>query len=153
MMPMSAINGTLMVRSGQISVDLFNAEITEQFPYPRAIFVPIDLPPTYERAVKSAARRALGPQSDLMEKSGVSFSMRCIGVRARDDPAPDAVPAVPAVEVSGDEIDDQAQDVATSQEDQDMAFRPAHAYRVPCPYHVFVSITLCTRRTACRWRP
>ena len=67
MMPMSAINGTLMVRSGQISVDLFNAEITEQFPYPRAIFVPIDLPPTYERAVKSAARRALGPQSDFGE--------------------------------------------------------------------------------------
>ena len=51
------------------------------------IFVPIDLPTVYERAVKSAARRALGPSADVQERSGVNFTMRCIGARtAEADP-------------------------------------------------------------------
>ncbi len=58
-----------------------NAEISEEFPYPRAIFVPIDLPAAYESAVKSAAPRALGPIGDVLERSGVGFTMRSIGAR------------------------------------------------------------------------
>ena len=79
--PLSAICGTLLLRSGQNSIDFFNAELSEEFPYTRPIFVPIDLPSTYERAVKSAARRALGPIGDVLERSGVSFSTRSIGAR------------------------------------------------------------------------
>jgi hypothetical protein len=79
--PLSSISGTLLLRSGQCAIDHFNAEISEEFPYPRVIFVPIDLPAAYERAVKSAARRALGPMGDVLERSGVSFTMRSIGAR------------------------------------------------------------------------
>ena len=79
--PLSSISGTLLLRSGQCAIDHFNAEISEEFPYPRAIFVPIDLPAAYERAVKSAARRALGPIGDVLERSGVAFTMRSIGAR------------------------------------------------------------------------
>ena len=34
-------------------------------------FVPIDLPCAYEKYLKSAARRALGPAGDSLERSGV----------------------------------------------------------------------------------
>ena len=43
--------------------------------------MPIGLPGSYERAAKSAARRALGPMGDVLERSGVAFTMRCIGAR------------------------------------------------------------------------
>ena len=79
--PLSSICGTLLTRSGQGSIDYFNAAISEEFPYPRSIFVPIDLPLTYARAIKSAARRALGPMLDVQERSGVVFTMRAIGAR------------------------------------------------------------------------
>lgn len=74
--------GTMEAPGSEASVDAFNAEISDSFPYPRSIFVPIDLPPSYERAIKSAARRALGPSSDWSERSGVGLVMRCIGARA-----------------------------------------------------------------------
>jgi hypothetical protein len=82
-LPFSPINGTILIRSGQVPIDHFNAEFAEQSPYPRAIFVPLDMPVEYEHAVKSAAHRALGPSRGLLEKSGVSFSMQTIGVRAQ----------------------------------------------------------------------
>ena len=79
--PLSAISGTLLLRSGQCSIDHFSAEISDEFPHPRFIFVPIDLPSSYERAVKSGARRALGPIGDVLACSGVAFTMRCVGAR------------------------------------------------------------------------
>ena len=82
--PLSSICGTLLIRSGQGSTDYFNAAISEEFPYPRSIFVPIDLPTTYARAIKSAARRALGPLGDVHERSGVVFTMRAIGARGAE---------------------------------------------------------------------
>ena len=82
--PLSSICGTLLIRSGQGSIDYFNAAITDEFPYPRSIFVPIDLPTTYARAIKSAARRALGPLGDVHERSGVVFTMRAIGARGAE---------------------------------------------------------------------
>ena len=82
--PLSSICGTLLIRSGQSSIDYFSAAISEEFPYPRSIFVPIDLPLTYARAIKSAARRALGPMLDVQERSGVVFTMRAIGARGAE---------------------------------------------------------------------
>ena len=84
MIPLSSICGTLLIRSGQGSIDYFNAAISDEFPYPRSIFVPIDLPTTYARAIKSAARRALGPLGDVHERSGVVFTMRAIGARGAE---------------------------------------------------------------------
>ena len=46
--------------------------------------MPIDLPGAYERAIKSAARRALGPMLDVQERSGVCFTMRAIGARGAE---------------------------------------------------------------------
>ena len=82
--PLSSICGTLLIRSGQSTIDWFSAAISEEFPYPRSIFVPIDLPLTYARAIKSAARRALGPMLDVQERSGVVFTMRAIGARGAE---------------------------------------------------------------------
>ena len=82
--PLSSICGTLLIRSGQSSIDYFSAAISEEFPYPRSIFVPIDLPLTYARVLKSAARRALGPLLDVQERSGVVFTMRAIGARGAE---------------------------------------------------------------------
>ena len=48
---------------------------------PRTLFVPIDIPSTYEKHLKSGARRALGPTSDANDRSGVAFTMSCIGAR------------------------------------------------------------------------
>ena len=84
MLPFVAINGCILIRAGQQPIDHFNAELSDSFPFPRPIFVPIDLPPVYARAVKSAARRALGPSADAQERSGVVFTMRCIGARTHD---------------------------------------------------------------------
>jgi hypothetical protein len=98
--PLSSISGTLLLRSGQCSIDHFNAEISDEFPYPRSIFVPIDLPSSYERAVRSAARRALGPMGDALERSGVSITMRSVGARkvraSAGATASAAVPLLPA---------------------------------------------------------
>ena len=63
------------------SIGHFNAEISDEFPNPRSIFMPIDLPGSHERAVKSSARRALGPMGDVLERSGVAFTMRCACAR------------------------------------------------------------------------
>ena len=82
--PLSSICGTLLIRSGQSTIDWFSAAISEEFPYSRTIFVPIDLPLTYERAINSAARRALGPMLDVQERSGVCFTMRAIGARGAE---------------------------------------------------------------------
>ena len=84
MIPLSPICGPLLIRSGQSTTDLFSAAVSEEFPYSRTIFVPIDLPGAYERAIKSAARRALGPMLDVQERSGVCFTMRAIGARGAE---------------------------------------------------------------------
>ena len=51
------------------------------FGYPRTIFVPIDVPAMYDRILRSAAKRALGPSTDMRERSGVEFELRTIGGR------------------------------------------------------------------------
>ena len=113
-LPFSPINGTILIRSGQASVDHFTAEMADQFPYPRAIFVPLDMPAEYERAVKSPARRALGPAGDLLEESGEAFHMRTIGVRTQ---APDEGDLA-AVDEPDSEGDEEMADVETLAEDR-----------------------------------
>ena len=127
--PMSAISGTLLLRSGQVSIDHFNAEISDEFPYPRAIFVPIDLPTNYERAVKSAARRALGPMSDVLERSGVAFTMRSIGARkVRANAGANASAAAAAYEEDDDDsvqsVHSEAGDHQADAEEQDLSAIP-----------------------------
>ena len=127
--PMSAICGTLLLRSGQVSIDHFNAEICDEFPYPRAIFVPIDLPTKYERAVKSAARRALGPMSDVLERSGVAFTMRSIGARkVRANAGANASAGAAAYEEDDDDsvqsVHSEAGDYQADAEDQDLSAIP-----------------------------
>ena len=126
---MSAISGTLLLRSGQVSIDHFNAEICDEFPYPRAIFVPIDLPTNYERAVKSAARRALGPMSDVLERSGVAFTMRSIGARkVRANAGANASAAAAAYEEDDDDsvqsVHSEAGDHQADAEEQDLSAIP-----------------------------
>ena len=128
--PMSAISGTLLLRSGQVSIDHFNAEISDEFPYPRSIFVPIDLPTNYERAVKSAARRALGPMSDVLERSGVAFTMRSIGARkVRANAGANASAAAAAYEEEDDDdsvqsVHSEAGDHQADAEEQDLSAIP-----------------------------
>ena len=127
---MSAISGTLLLRSGQVSIDHFNAEISDEFLYPRSIFVPIDLPTNYERAVKSAARRALGPMSDVLERSGVAFTMRSIGARkVRANAGANASAAAAAYEEEdGDDsvqsVHSEAGDHQADAEEQDLSAIP-----------------------------
>jgi hypothetical protein len=111
--PLSAIYGTLLLRSGQCSIDHSSSEISDEFPYPRAIFVPIDLPANYERALKSAAHRALGPNGDVLGRSGVSFTMRSIGAR-KERASTSSAPAAPDEE----EDDDSEQSVQSDAADQ-----------------------------------
>ena len=129
--PLSAISGTVLLRSGQCSIDHFNAEISDEFPYPRSIFVPIDLPSSYERAVKSAARRALGPMSDVLERSGVSFTMRSIGARKAHRASAGAIASATAA-YEEEEDDDSMQSVhsdgggdqADAEQEPDLAAMP-----------------------------
>ena len=73
------------------------------------VFVPIDVPPAFEKFLKSAAKRALGPSGDARERTGVEYQIRTIGVRPGPDEAEqqegddesddddDEVPEVPEV--------------------------------------------------------
>ena len=106
-LPFVSINGCLLTRSGMQPIDHFNADVSDSFPFPRPVFVPIDLPVYYARAVKSAAWRALGPMTDAQEKSGVVFTLRSIGVRAvgevEEDEGMDAEAMEEAMEVDAGE--------------------------------------------------
>ena len=72
--------------------------------YEKTLFVPIQLPHKLAKAMRSAAARALGPDGDHAERSGVEYIMRTVGGRGETytdalehEPEPDAVPEVPAV--------------------------------------------------------
>ena len=89
------------------------------------------MPANYERAVKSAARRALGPMGDIMERSGVAFTMRSIGAR-KGRAATSSGSANPAVADGEDDDDDSEQSVksdgegnpADDQQEIDLAAMP-----------------------------
>ena len=81
--PVTPITGSLLLRTCHVSLEIFNEEVSRVFPasYQKTLFVPIDIPPAYERAIRSAASRALGPPSLRSEKSGVEFHFRAVGGR------------------------------------------------------------------------
>ena len=119
--PLTPITGTLLVRNSRARLDKFFDEMGNNFParYEKTLFIPIDVPAKLARAMRSAASRALGPDGDHQEKSGVEMIMRSIGGRGatpddileeEDKPqteAPDdlAVPAVNAVDSDEEEED------------------------------------------------
>ena len=86
-LPMTSIIGTALIRTGGASIEWFSEALQNNMPYPRTLFVPIDLPPQSKKHLLSAQRRALGPLADDMERSGVEFTMRTIGVRQTDQDA------------------------------------------------------------------
>ena len=80
-LPMTPIVGSALIRHGAQFCQFFDFDIANSMPYTSSVFVPIDLPSTYEKFLKSAARRALGPAGDSMERSGVEYQIRTIGAR------------------------------------------------------------------------
>jgi len=80
LLPVTPVTGAVLCRSGgrNIVVQDFWTELNT-FKYPRSMHVPIDLPPVWQRIMKSAARRSLGPSVDMRERSGVELELRTIG--------------------------------------------------------------------------
>ncbi len=83
------ITGGLLGGAAHTRLDDFFHELYKNYPppkYEKTLFVPIDWPPAYDRAIKSATSRALGPLADREERSGVQFIFRAVGGRgARDE--------------------------------------------------------------------
>ena len=89
-------------------------------PYSSRVFVPIDLPASFEKFLKSAAKRALGPAGDSLERSGVEFQIRTIGAR-------------------GDEENQQEGDDEQSDDDDEVTEVPAVSAVPDCPIDVMTS--------------
>ena len=85
-LPMTSIVGSALIRSGGAHIENFTEVMKASMPYPRTLFVPIDLPSTLKKHLVSAQKRALGPLADDLERSGVEFTMRTIGARNVDTP-------------------------------------------------------------------
>ena len=83
-LPMTPIVGSVILRSGGSSIHHLEELLRPAMPYTSEIFVPIDIPATLEKHIKSGARRALGPIADHMEKSGIQYHVRTIGARGAD---------------------------------------------------------------------
>ena len=112
-LPCTAITGSLLCRSSRARVDKLMDDLSCNFParYEKTLFVPIDVPAKLARALKSAASRALGPDGDHQEKSGVELTLRSVGGRGslsddvlEDEDAPaTAASAVPVVAADPEE--------------------------------------------------
>ena len=79
--PMTPIVGSTLIRPATANMQDYINKIGNKMTPSRTLFVPIDMPPAFEKHLKSGARRALGPTSDSNDRSGVMFSMSCIGAR------------------------------------------------------------------------
>ena len=79
--PMTPIVGSTLIRPATANLQDYTNKIGTKMTPSRTLFVPIDMPPAFEKHFKSGARRALGPTSDSNDRSGVMFSMSCIGAR------------------------------------------------------------------------
>ena len=104
-----------MIRSSHHNVEVLHAELRKTHAYRRMLCVPVDVPSSYARYLRSAAHRSFGPGEDA-EKSGVDFTMHTVGRRCErktdvgDDPED--------VDVAGD--DEDLEDVAADNEDEAM---------------------------------
>lgn len=72
--------GHILIRSSQHNVEALHTELSVTHMHRRLVCVPIEVPNSYLRYLRSAATRSFGPNEDA-EKSGVDFSMRTIGRR------------------------------------------------------------------------
>lgn len=73
--------GHILVRSCQHNVEVLHSELSATHTHRRMICVPVEVPPSFYRYLKSAASRSFGPNDDS-DKSGVDFAMRTIGRRS-----------------------------------------------------------------------
>merc|ERR1712242_250141 len=76
---MTSLIGTVLSRSGGVSLEKFNEKLATAFGRPSSLFVPVAMPHASLRHIKSATKRALGPHTDVQERSGIEYSMRMIG--------------------------------------------------------------------------
>ena len=107
-LPMTSIIGSIITRSGGVNLEAFSDKLSKSFGRPRSMFVPVAMPPAFLKHIKSASRRALGPNIDTQERSGIEFSMRMIGARVSD---------VAAATSSGDVLEvDEEDDVEEEEE-------------------------------------
>ena len=83
-MPMTPIIGSVLSRAGGVTLESFNEKLGSAYGRPRSMFVPVAMPPSFLKHIKSASRRALGPHIDVNERSGIEFSMRMVGARSTD---------------------------------------------------------------------
>lgn len=72
------------MRSCQHNVEVLHSELSATHGHRRMICVPVEVPPSFYRYLKSAASRSFGPNDDS-DKSGVDFAMRTIGRRSEKD--------------------------------------------------------------------
>jgi hypothetical protein len=111
---MTSIIGTVLTRSGGVSVEKYNDKMSSAFGRPSSVFVPIAMPAAFLKHIKSATKRALGPHTDMQERSGIEYTMRMIG--AKQSSAGD-VPDGLDVPVEEEEEDDAEEDAAVGDHD------------------------------------
>ena len=110
--------GHVLVRSCQHNVEVLHSELSTTHGHRRMICVPVEVPPSFYRYLKSAASRSFGPNDDT-DKSGVDFTMRTIGRRSEGKDSKKA----PALVVEDVDKDD---DKESSDEDCDDMPEAAH---------------------------
>ena len=106
---MTSIIGSVITRSGGVNLEAFGERLSKFFGRPRSMFVPVAMPPAFLKHIKSASRRALGPNIDMQERSGIEFSMRMIGARVSDVAA--AAASTDVLEVDEEEDPEDEDDV------------------------------------------
>ena len=119
-LPMTPIVGAALIRYGCQSFQFVDCDLASSMLCRSSVFVPIDVPPAFEKFLKSAAKRALGPAGDSLERSGVEFQIRTIGARA-------------------DEENQQEGDDEQSDDDDEVTEVPAVSAVPDCPIDVMTS--------------
>jgi hypothetical protein len=100
--------GHVLIRSSQHNVEALHTELAVTHAHRRMICVPIEVPASFFRYLRSAASRSFGPNDDS-ERSGVDFSMRTIGRRSEKPKS--------LVEGDDEDLEDDKSESAASSED------------------------------------
>ena len=106
--PMTPIVGTALLRTCNVNMQDYFTKIGNKMSPARTLFVPVDMPPAYEKHIKSGARRALGPLGDGQDREGVMFTMSCVGAREQTQ----AIEEEAADQDSDDDDDEPMEDVS-----------------------------------------
>lgn len=106
LLPMTSIIGSVVTRSGGVSLEKYNESMSTAFGRPSSLFVPVAMPAAYLKHIKSATKRALGPHTDMQERSGIEYTMRMIGAKSNNVEGPDGIEMPP----DDDEEEDDEQD-------------------------------------------